>query len=74
MVLMKLMRERVVQVTAASLPALLASQTHVCFIASNCISADVYRGKAWIDAHSGAAAACLRSVLVTMSRVSPAFV
>lgn len=42
MVLIKLMRERVVQVTAASLPALLASQTHVYFITSNSISADVY--------------------------------
>lgn len=36
------MRERVVQVTAASLPGLLASQTHVYFITSNSISADAY--------------------------------
>lgn len=68
------MRERVVQVTAASLPALLASQTHVYFITSHSISADVYWGKAWRSTRFGAAAACLRSVLVAMSRVSPAFV
>lgn len=74
MVLMKLMRDCVVQVTAASLPAPLASQSHVCFITSNSIFADAYWAKPCKYRNSGAAAACLRSVLAGMSRVCPAFV
>lgn len=74
MVLIKLMRERVVQVTAASLPAPLASHTHVCFMASDSIFVDASGGKPWRYNYSVAAAAGLRSALVGMSRVSPAFV
>lgn len=44
MVLIKLMRERVVQVTAASLPALLVFQTRIYFIAFNCIFVEANYG------------------------------